>query len=397
MPVFTSPFHSLSLHRIPLRKRETLQAWDAADEYLLTYLGNMNLPASTRLLVCNDNFGALTLNLLDFHPGHFTDSYVAELALAHNAEENGLTLENLSQISSIEQPAVDAKQWDIVVMKLPKNLSWFREQLLQIKPFLHDKSQVIVAAMVKHLPHSALEELQTLIGPASLSRAQKKARLLVASVDTNISMPKSQYSKQWQVNNARREHNGLKLVNHANTFSRDSLDIGARFFLEHLPKGIKGNIVDLGCGNGIIGLAAALENEAHITFVDESYMAVASARESWLANGNREDAASFTVNNALQDVVQGSVDCVLCNPPFHQQNTVGDYVARGMFLDARNALKPGGELRVVGNRHLDYHIVLKRLFGNCQLVAGNSKFVVLSALRLVLEPHRNTRCEEHNQ
>lgn len=378
MSVFTSPFHSLQLQRIPLRQKETLQAWDAADEYLLNHLNEQNLSSDSKILICNDNFGALSLNLLDYQPAHYTDSHIAELAIEHNARLNQLDSQAIRQIPSTEQPE---GQWDVVVIKLPKNLSWFREQLLRIRPFLHEGSQVIVAAMVKHLPHSALEELQKLIGPATLSRAQKKARLLLASVDNNIKLPTSSYPKRWVVDNARKEHNGIALVNHANTFSRDSLDIGARFFLEHLPEGVEGQIIDLGCGNGIIGTATALKNPAHITFVDESHMAVASAKASWEANELSSEQATFRVNDALKDFPENSADCILCNPPFHQQNTVGDHIARRMFRDAKAVLKKGGEFRVVGNRHLGYHVLLKKLFGNCRLVAGNAKFVVLSSIR----------------
>jgi 16S rRNA (guanine1207-N2)-methyltransferase len=52
-----------------------------------------------------------------------------------------------------------------------------------------------------------------------------------------------------------------------------------------------------------------------------------------------------------------------------------------MFGTARAALRPGGELWVVGNRHLGYHVRLRRLFGRCDLVASDPKFVVLRAVR----------------
>lgn len=137
----------------------------------------------------------------------------------------------------------------------------------------------------------------------------------------------------------------------------------------------------MGCGNGIIGIATAMQNPGHITFVDESHMAVASAQASWLANDMNEAQASFKVNDALQGFAANSADCVLCNPPFHQQTTVGDQIAQRMFRDAKQVLKPGGEFRVIGNRHLGYHGLMKKLFGNCTLVASNSKFVVLSSIR----------------
>jgi len=52
-----------------------------------------------------------------------------------------------------------------------------------------------------------------------------------------------------------------------------------------------------------------------------------------------------------------------------------------MFSQSARHLRDGGELWIVGNRHLQYHLKLKRLFGNCRLVAGNAKFVVLAARR----------------
>jgi 16S rRNA (guanine1207-N2)-methyltransferase len=52
-----------------------------------------------------------------------------------------------------------------------------------------------------------------------------------------------------------------------------------------------------------------------------------------------------------------------------------------MFTGAHRALRPGGELWVVGNRHLGYHLKLRRLFGGCEVVAGHPKFVLLRATR----------------
>ena len=77
----------------------------------------------------------------------------------------------------------------------------------------------------------------------------------------------------------------------------------------------------------------------------------------------------------------GSVDLVLNNPPFHSHQATTDATAQRMFADARRALRPGGELWVVGNRHLGYHVTLRRLFGNSRLVASDPKFVVLKAVK----------------
>ncbi|KZY83646.1 hypothetical protein A3740_05280 [Oleiphilus sp. HI0068] len=70
---------------------------------------------------------------------------------------------------------------------------------------------------------------------------------------------------------------------------------------------------------------------------------------------------------------------ILCNPPFHQQNTVSTSIAQSFFKEAKRALKTGGEVWLVANRHLGYHSDLKRIFGNFENIAANKKFVILKA------------------
>ena len=50
---------SLTLHRFPKRSNETLQAWDAGDEYLINHVEEMALPDNQNIVVINDNFGSL--------------------------------------------------------------------------------------------------------------------------------------------------------------------------------------------------------------------------------------------------------------------------------------------------------------------------------------------------
>ena len=141
-------------------------------------------------------------------------------------------------------------------------------------------------------------------------------------------------------------------------------------------------IVDLGCGNGVVGMVAAAVNpDASILFCDESYMAVASARTNFELAYPTRPAAEFRVIDCLWGIDDISRDLVLVNPPFHQQHSVGDGIAWQMFKDARRVLKPGGELRIVGNRHLGYHAKMKKLFGNCETVDSDNKFVILKAIK----------------
>jgi 23S rRNA (guanine1835-N2)-methyltransferase len=112
-----------------------------------------------------------------------------------------------------------------------------------------------------------------------------------------------------------------------------------------------------------------------VLFVDESYQAVACARENAEAAGLV--GHEFLAADGLRELEHESLDLVLCNPPFHQAQAVDDIVAWRMFEQARRTLAPGGDLIVVGNRHLGYHIKLQRLFGQADVLGSDRKFVVL--------------------
>jgi 16S rRNA (guanine1207-N2)-methyltransferase len=215
------------------------------------------------------------------------------------------------------------------------------------------------------------------MGTTTTSLAKKKARLIFVSFDEKLAIGKNPYPVDYQL-----ENTDYWLTNHANVFSRDRLDIGTRFFLQHLPvKTDAIDIIDLACGNGVVGLIAAERNpKARLHFVDESFMAVASAQENFYRAFAQSREARFQVGDGLNDFAAQSADLILCNPPFHQQNTIGDQIATQLFKQAKTVLKRGGECWVIGNRHLAYHQDLKKLFGNCTVMASNAKFVIWQAI-----------------
>jgi len=50
-----------------------------------------------------------------------------------------------------------------------------------------------------------------------------------------------------------------------------------------------------------------------------------------------------------------------------------------MFSQAKTVLRAGGELWVIGNRHLGYQVSLKQYFANVGLIASNAKFILIRA------------------
>lgn len=372
MPTLDTPFASLDLLRQPHQPNEPLQAFDAADEYLLNHLHEQGIQADTRVLLLNDSFGALACSLASHcQVTSSSDSHLGFLALTRNLAGNGLSADAVNFV-----PASASAQgpFDWVLIRVPKTLALLEEQLIRLHGQLAPGARVVAGAMVKHLPRAAGDLLEKYLGPVQASLAVKKARLLQVSV-AGKGAASSPYPTRYRL-----DAPALELVNHANLFCREGLDIGTRAFLPHLPQHVDARrVADLGCGNGVLGIAYALNNpQAELTLVDESYMAVQSAQENWRA-ALGERPATIRAGDGLAEQPADSLDLVLCNPPFHQQQVVGDFLAWRMFQQARAALVTGGELWIVGNRHLGYHAKLKRLFRGVEQVAATPKFVVLKA------------------
>ena len=372
MPLLDSPFAQLDLIRQPEQHNDPLQAFDAADEYLLSYLAEQQLTTATRVLVLNDSFGALAASL----EGHVQvtssgDSFLGALGLEKNLARNGKAFDAVTFLPASQTPA---GPFDRVLIRVPKTLALLEEQLIRLQGQLAPGAEVIAGAMVKHLPRAAGELLERYVGPMHASLAVKKARLLIATL-ADRPHAVSPYPTRYSL-----ETPAIELLNHANVFCREGLDIGTRAFLPHLPQNLGGaRVADLGCGNGVLAIASALQNpEAQYTLVDESYMAVQSAAENWRAALGERDVL-IRPGDGLADQEAQSLDVVLCNPPFHQQQVVGDFLAWRMFQQAREALVVGGALYIVGNRHLGYHTKLARLFRGVEQVATTPKFVVLKA------------------
>ncbi|MFB7331368.1 methyltransferase [Streptomyces adustus] len=375
----TTPWGELRLARFPEDPRDQLRAWDASDAYLLRYLAEQPVSPTGAVVVVGDRWGALVTALAAHRPTQITDSFLAQEATRANLARNGVETGAVRLLTTQDAPP---ERIDVLLVRVPKSLALLEDQLLRLAPAVHANTVVVGTGMVKEIHTSTLRLFERILGPTRTSLAEQKARLIFCEPDPALKRPAHPWPYAYTLPDGIGAVSGRTVVNHAGVFCADRLDIGTRFFLRHLPdfRGAR-QVVDLGCGNGVVGTAVALaEPDAEVLFVDESFQAVASAEATYKANGV-PGHAEFRVGDGLDGVPDGSVDVVLNNPPFHSHQATTDATAWRMFAGAHRVLRPGGELWVIGNRHLGYHVKLRRLFGNSRPVAGDPKFVVLKAVK----------------
>ena len=391
--------------------RAPLRAWDAADELVLAHLaealdgddpstGGADGSGAPVVLVVGDTWGALACALADRAPTVVVDSHLGAAAIAANAAANGQERPRL--IGPLDPWP---ERVDVAVLKVPKAGATLDHALHRLAPSLHPGSVVVGAGMTRHVHTSTLQAFERWVGPTTTSRAVKKARLVHAVPAGRAAGP-----APWPRTATVEVPGGapLAVTAHAGVFAGARLDAGTALLLRHLvaphtsdvpdaagraeagPTAAAigtwadvGSVVDLGCGTGIVGaVLGRLAPDAEVTFVDDSALAVASARATWsAAHGDRP--ATFVHGDALTDPAPITADLVVVNPPFHRDHAVGDRTAWRMFQQARDALPVGGRLVVVGNRHLAHHAKLARLFGkdHVAVLGSDPAYVVLAATR----------------
>jgi 16S rRNA G1207 methylase RsmC len=158
-------------------------------------------------------------------------------------------------------------------------------------------------------------------------------------------------------------------------FSKRRVDLGTRLLIESMVLPKNGCVLDIGCGYGAVGIAAAVFNPClRVVLVD------VNARAVWLARQNVEknSASNAEVRRGrfYEPVKDLIFDCVLSNPPV----TAGMKTVKAIILDAPKHMTCGGlfemvlRSKVCGKR---LRAVFEEAFSNVKILARESGYRVL--------------------
>ncbi|MDU0332949.1 class I SAM-dependent methyltransferase [Paenibacillus sp. 3LSP] len=133
-----------------------------------------------------------------------------------------------------------------------------------------------------------------------------------------------------------------RFVSDAGVFAKGGVDFGSRTLIEAMDIPQDAEVLDVGCGYGPIGLAAArLAAKGHVTMIDVNSRAVELAKENAAANGvNNITVLESDLFSALDN---RKFDVVLTNPPIR----AGKATVHAIFEGAYERLRSGGSLWVV--------------------------------------------------
>ena len=163
-------------------------------------------------------------------------------------------------------------------------------------------------------------------------------------------------------------------------FSKNRIDEGSYIFLKILlPLQLSGNILDLGCGYGPLGLTIAQESkEARVDLADINSRALALASKSG-ERLNLNDRVTF-LHSDIFEKIEGPYDSIVVNPPIR----AGKDVIYQMFSGAKQYLIDGGSLYVVIRRKQGAESALKYIetvFENVSVLHKEKGYWIIKATK----------------
>ena len=176
------------------------------------------------------------------------------------------------------------------------------------------------------------------------------------------------------------ESDGIRFLTRPGVFAWDRVDAASELLASHLPADLHGRVADFGAGWGYLSMQV-LARCPRVASLD---LYEADARALALADDIVADA-HLPVHCHWQDVSRGvgeRFDAIVCNPPFHALGR-GDRpdIGRAFIAAAANALKQGGQLWLVANRHLPYEQALGDGFVQVNTIAQSGGFKIVHAVK----------------
>jgi 16S rRNA G1207 methylase RsmC len=188
-----------------------------------------------------------------------------------------------------------------------------------------------------------------------------------------------------RVESIRGQTSEFELETAPGVFSAKKLDAGSEMLLEALARFIghkpPKRIVDLGCGGGVLGIAAALLcPESEVLLADADARAVACARAN-VARLGLADRCRVEWWDSREEPVDHRFQLALVNPPFHHRGPEVDLgPALALFSSLSGWLKPGARALLVANRTLPYERPLSEI-GEIETIASARGYKLLSLKR----------------
>ncbi len=174
----------------------------------------------------------------------------------------------------------------------------------------------------------------------------------------------------------------FRFISDSGVFSKKTVDFGSRLLIEtfRLNEEVAGDILDVGCGYGPMGLALAYAYPARLVeMVDVNERAMSLARRNAEAN-NIRNVKVYESNTYDQVPEERQFAAIVSNPPIR----AGKQVVHRILSPAHVHLLPGGTLTVVIQKKQGAPSAQQKMldvFGNVAVIARDKGYWIIQSVK----------------
>ena len=167
-------------------------------------------------------------------------------------------------------------------------------------------------------------------------------------------------------------------------FSKNDLDKGSELLIETLlPIDLGKNVLDIGCGIGVIGLTLAYFTPSlNVCLTDVNTRALSLCNAN--ANTLKLSQRVTILQSDIYQKIEGKFTSIVSNPPIR----AGKKVTYEIYKGALEHLVDSGSLYIVVRKNQGAPSVmsyLEELFGNVALLAREKGYYVLKATKVIVK------------
>lgn len=163
----------------------------------------------------------------------------------------------------------------------------------------------------------------------------------------------------------------VKAVSRPGVFSHRSLDGGARSLLNSMTIKAGNRVLDIGCGSGVVGLAAALRAPGvSVLAIDSHARALQCTEQGASLNGLTTVKTRLSADGDCGE--RNSCEVCVGNPPYYSDHRIAE-----LFLKAaKQALKPRGQVLIVTKSPEWYVNNMPKSFDDVETITYKAYYVV---------------------
>ncbi|HVR73720.1 MAG TPA: methyltransferase [Planctomycetota bacterium] len=295
-----------------------------------------------RVLVAGTREAIAALAIEKLYPGAEVHLFSLD-AFVHGRARETLRLNGSSRVAALlgaDLPGPGTFDWVVMPLSVHGDSMLTMELLTEAHTALRSRGKILVS-IDSARDRWVRERVLELFGAATIHVRSRHGFAYIARKQSGAEARQRDFRRSFRATLFGRT---IDLETRPGVFSHGELDEGTLALSElAAPLTETSRVIDLGCGSGALGIAAALAAPRGVALLaDSNARAVQSAAASVERNGASRNAL-VVMTHDFSAVRDRSFDLALANPPYF-----GDYRITELFAsEAKRMLVPGGELCLV--------------------------------------------------